>query len=164
MRPCVADRWHLKGSVAALSPCAHLLLPAAVVGSSTMVLLPLPYRQTEVFFEANGSHYTWWETVPGADVSVGGGIYVKTLPVHDRTWWWCQQLGRWRRVQWTLEEITRSDTGPGWDIQWSWAYMDASEIHQERAAGPQGYPLRTWFPESYSPVPRTRMPGRSTPF
>ena len=97
-------------------------------------------------------------------MSVGGGIYVKTLPVHDRTWWWCQQLGRWRRVQWTLEEITRSDTGPGWDIQWSWAYMDASEIHQERVAGPQGYPLRMWFPESYSPVPRTRMPGRSTPF
>ena len=90
-----------------------LLLPVAVVGSSAMVLLSLPYRQTEVFFGDNGNHYTWFESAPGADASVGGGIYVKTLPVHERTWWWCQQLNRWRRVQWTLEEIARSERGPG---------------------------------------------------
>ena len=129
-----------------------------------MVLLSLPYRQTEVFFRGDGSHYTWYETVADTDPSVGGGIYVKTLPVHERSWWWCSHLNRWRRVQWTLEEVARSSKGPGWDIQWTWAYADASECHEERCAGNIGYPLRTWFPDSYCPGGRTRMPGRSTPY
>ena len=129
-----------------------------------MVLISLPYHQTEVFFGDNGGHYTWYETAPGVDASVGGGIYVKTLPVHERTWWWCHQLHRWRRVQWTLEEINHSERGPGWDIQWSWAYVDARECHQEQSTSTIGYPLKMWFPDSYRPAARTRMPGRSTPY
>ena len=138
--------------------------PAAVVGSNEMVLLALPYRQSEVVFGIDGNHYTWFETPPRADASVGGGIYVKTLPVHERSWWWCQRLNRWRRILWTLEEIARSERGPGWDIQWSWAYVDAMECHQEQATSAQGYPMSVWYPESYNPTARSRMPGRSAPY
>ena len=95
-----------------------------------MVLLALPYRQTVVNFTIDGSHYTWYETDQNEDPSIGGGIYVKTLPIHTRSWWWCQRLNRWRRIQWTLEDVARSPRGPGWDVQWSWAYADAFECNE----------------------------------
>ena len=129
-----------------------------------MVLLSLPYRQTVVTFNNNGAHYTWYETDEDMDPSIGGGIYVKTLPAHERSWWWCERLNRWRRVQWTLEDIARSSKGPGWDVQWSWAYADAYECNEEWYTGDDVYPMRIWYPESYSPAGRSRLPGRSTPY
>ena len=117
-----------------------------------MVLLSLPYRQTAVTFNLDGSHYTWYETDQNEDPSVGGGIYVKTLPIHTRSWWWCDRLNRWRRIQWTLEDVGRSHRGPGWDAQWSWAYADAHECHEECYPLTDAYPLRTWMPASYSPM------------
>ena len=114
-----------------------------------MVLLSLPYQQISVAYQENGKHYTWWETVATPDSSCGGGYYVKTLPFHERSWWWSSTLNRWRRVQWTLEEVSRSTTGPGWDIHWSWAYVDAYECHEERYPPGVVFPQRTWHPEDH---------------
>ena len=107
-----------------------------------MVLLALPYQQSSVTYHENGTHYTWWETLTTPDSSCGGGYYVKTLPFHERSWWWSPTLARWRRIQWTLEDVTRSVTGPGWDLHWSWAYMDAYECHEERYPPGVVFPLR----------------------
>ena len=114
-----------------------------------MVLLSLPYQQISVAYHENGTHYTWWETLTTPDSSCGGGYYVKTLPVHERSWWWSPTLGRWRRIQWTLEDVTRSVTGPGWDLHWSWAYADAYECHEERYPPGVVFPQRTWYPEGH---------------
>ena len=130
-----------------------------------MVLLSLPYQQTSVAYRQNGTHYTWWDTLTTPDSSCGGGYYVKTLPVHERSWWWSPTLSRWRRIQWTLEDVTRSVTGPGWDIHWSWAYVDAYECHEERYPPGVAFPQRTWHPEdhygAHGPVRRSM---RSSPY
>ena len=130
-----------------------------------MVLLSLPYQQTSVIYRQDGAHYTWWETLTAPDSSMGGGYYVKTLPVHERSWWWSPTLSRWRRIQWTLEDVTHSVKGPGWDVHWSWAYVDACECHEERYPPGVAFPLRTWYPEDHS---RTRgplrRPVRSSPY
>ena len=128
-----------------------------------MVLLSFPYQQTSVTYREDGAHYIWWETTPETDSSMGGGFYVKTLPAHERAWWWSTQLNRWRRIQWTLEDVSRSAKGPGWDLQWSWAYVDAYECHEERYPPGAVFPLRTWYPEGYAQGP-LRRPGRYSPY